>query len=515
MSFRGHQKQASSFGGGSWSLPPLPLQQTLVLHTNFVLRGAADAVKLQVAGEKLSMDKVVQANVLKSTLLQSIVLASALVIKPILRRAVGVVEGSSTRGVTSSILYVLFHVLWLYPLAAAATYYSGLLTPSEETTRRGMAPRQPVQGGLMAKIVADSYRALVTLNYFAVFLALRWIPFVGGLLAFIYACIVDAYYCFEQHWVRNGWPFEDRVRHIEQRWAYALGFGFPITLLSWWSSDPIVNLAVFALLYPLFQLTSTVSIPQPLDPSLPSTSSTAASFLAPSSSMAVPSAGASFSIAAAEGGSEDRGRRGSPWVPQRIRVLIGADLAYKALRAAFGGAGGGGGRKKDAMGHGHGHGGRAAYGAHAAAAPGGGSGGYGSGGSYGSYGSGGYGPGADVYAQASPQRQPAPSASASAPGASAYGSAYSSSDPYGAAATASSMPYAGHSPAAATPPRRGHAMSESTDTGASPYGGGVGAAYGGAAYGSPVGPGAAYGGYGGDRKLDGMIRAAGGRKKGD
>ncbi|CEQ39739.1 SPOSA6832_01280 [Sporobolomyces salmonicolor] len=506
MSFRGHQKQASSFGGGSWSLPPLPFQQTLVLHTNFALKGAADAVKLQVAGEKLSMDKVVQANVLKSTLLQSIVLASALVIKPILRRAVGVVEGSSTRGVTSSILYVLFHALWLYPLAAAATYYSGLLTPSEETTRRGMAPRQPAQGGLMAKIVAESYRTLVTLNYFAFFLALRWIPFVGGLFAFLYACIIDAYYCFEQHWVRNGWPFDDRVRHVEQRWAYALGFGFPITLLSWWSSDPIVNLAVFALLYPLFQLTSTVSIPQPLDPSLPSTSSTAASFLAPSS-MGVPSAGASFSIAAAEGGSEDRGRRGSPWFPERIRVLIGADLTYKALRAAFGSAGGGGGRKKDAMGHGHG--GRAAYGGHAAAAPGaGGSGGYGPS-DY--YGSGGYAQGAAGYAQTSPQRQPAPSA----PGASAYGSAYSSSDPYGATATASSMPYAGPSPAAATPPRRGHAMSESTDVGASPYGGGAGAAYGGAAYSSPVGPGAAYTGYGGDRKLDGMIRAAGGRKKGD
>ena len=57
-------------------------------------------------------------------------------------------------------------------------------------------------------------------------------------------------------------------------------------------SDPIVNLAVFALLYPLFQLTSTVSIPQPLDPSLPSTSSTAAAFLS-TTSAATPAAGAS------------------------------------------------------------------------------------------------------------------------------------------------------------------------------------------------------------------------------
>lgn len=58
MSFYGHKKQESSFGGGSWSLPPLPIQQTLMLHLNFALRGAQDAIKIQVAGEKLSIDKV-------------------------------------------------------------------------------------------------------------------------------------------------------------------------------------------------------------------------------------------------------------------------------------------------------------------------------------------------------------------------------------------------------------------------------------------------------------------------
>lgn len=59
-SFYGHKKQESSFGGGggSWSLPPLPIQQTLMLHLNFAFQGAQDAIKLKVAGEKLSIDKV-------------------------------------------------------------------------------------------------------------------------------------------------------------------------------------------------------------------------------------------------------------------------------------------------------------------------------------------------------------------------------------------------------------------------------------------------------------------------
>lgn len=255
-----------------------------------------------------------------------------------------------------------------------------------------------------------------------------------------------------------------------------------------------MNLAVFALLYPLFQLTSTVSIPQPLDPSLPSTSSTAAAFLS-STSSATPAAGASFSIAAAEGGSEDRGRRGSPFVPERFRVLVLADIGYKSLKAAFGGAGGGGsgtggGRKKDAGGFGHGGGVRSqvpsAYGSN----------------NSGSYGSGGAGGGGnDPYMNS----QPAPSA---------YGSAYASqpsapsTDPYSAA------PYAGQVPQA-TPPRRGHAMNDSADVSSSPYGNASPySRYGGAP--PPVGGANVAGmGYGGDRHLDSLLRAAGGRKKGD
>ncbi|BGP13869.1 hypothetical protein JCM10213_002507 [Rhodosporidiobolus nylandii] len=495
-----HRKQESSFsfGGGYGSaLPPLSPLNTLVLHLNFAVQGATDAVKLQVAGQKVASDKVVQGNVLKSTVLQAILLTSAVVIKPLLRRAVGV---RVDEGVTSSVFYFGFHLFWLWPLAAAATYYSGLLQAGGETDRRGMNSRaHSADKGLAAKLVGESYRTLVTLNYFVFFYAIRLIPFLGAPLSFVYASIVDAYYCFEGHWVRNGWPFGDRVRHIEQRWAYALGFGFPITILTWWSSDPIVNLSLFALLYPFFQLTSTVSIPQPLDPSYPSTGSTAPSFL-----HAASGAGhGSFSIAAAEGGEENRGRKGSVFVPVRIRVLPVAQVVYAALTAAFGTGSSGGGRKKDAFGHGHG--GRAA----AAAARERFDTGYGGGGGYGSS------PQQDVYSGygAPPQ--------AMQPGQGAPGmpNAY---DPYGSA------PYAGAGGAVhATPPRRGYAAAGDV----SEYGGSPASAYGGsqASYGytpqqapPPPPQGSAYAGasgqgYGGGKGFEGLLRQAGARggKKSD
>lgn len=46
----------------------------------------------------------------------------------------------------------------MYPVAAIATYYSGLLRPSPEAARRGMAARggtTSINAGMMAKLVAE------------------------------------------------------------------------------------------------------------------------------------------------------------------------------------------------------------------------------------------------------------------------------------------------------------------------------------------------------------------------
>ena len=319
------------------------------------------------------------------------------------------------------------------------------------------------------------------------------------------------------------------MRHIEQRWAYALGFGLPITLASWWSSDPVVNLALFALLYPLFALTSTSAIPQPLDPALPGAGGGASSAAGGAPSFLRGASGfghGSFSIAAAEGGEEHRGRKGAKGIPTRIRVLVVAELAYAALAAAFGlGAGGAGGaRKKDAA-MGHGHGASPARMAMAqrvnsfdpnygAPPPSNGGGSAYAGSAYGAGGGGGGGGGGSAYG--SPVR--------ARPGAAERYSM--ESDPY-----ATQAPYAGSGAggAQATPPRRGYASEY-----ASPAGGATpGSAYGGAGPygmapppqqpafvqqpggGAPIQQGG--GGYGADKTLDSFIRQAGmrGKNKGD
>lgn len=203
---------------------------------------------------------------------------------------------------------------------------------------------------------------------------------------------------------------------------------------------------------------SATSIPQPLDPKLP-ISALAISF--------GPTAGGSFSMAAAEGGEEARGRRGNPLVPIRVHVLFLADKAHGFLMANFAS------KKKDAGGSSNG-------------------GGYGAPQAYGAYGA----PAQPGYPDAGGWRGDygAPTGMAGAPPPQPY----QQQQPVGAAAA-----YGGYGSHAGTgagfvqsPPRRGHVMTESSV--------GVG-------MGAPD----AHGGEFADKRLDSLISAAGRRKKGE
>lgn len=300
-------------------LPPLGFVDTVKLQAQFLTRGFGDASKGRAVFETLATNKQVQGVFVKSSLLQGVLLISAIVIKPILNK---IQEHAPTQSL-SRWSFILFHLFWLYPLALAATYYSGLLRTPKARGRSSGAPFR----GLTSTAITESYRVLILANYFAGLFALRLIPYVGPIVSFFYACIFDSYYCFEAHWEKSGHGLSERVKNLETRWAYHLGFGFPITLICVWSNDPVVNLSLFSLFFPLAQIMSATSIPQPLDPDLP-TSSMSLSFLPQSS-------GSSFSMAAAEGGEEARGRTASPYFPKRIRLLFLADVAYSFLVKNF------------------------------------------------------------------------------------------------------------------------------------------------------------------------------------
>ena len=200
--------------------------------------------------------------------------------------------------------------------------------------------------------------------------ALRYIPVVGGPLSFLYCSAANSYYVYEAQWIKSGWGLNERIQYLEQRWSYFLGFGLPITLVSYWSyavplslydttlmtiftnatrSDPIVNFSLFSLYFPVAVLMASFAIPVPSDPKLP-TSSLKLSFL-PSRTGGHGGHGngaSSFSMASAEGGEESRGRTGNPFFPIRIPILILANATNGLMMSIVPPAS----KKKDAAGSG-------------------------------------------------------------------------------------------------------------------------------------------------------------------
>lgn len=121
-----------------------------------------DSLKLRTALDKLSVDVLTSSNITKSSLLQLVTLFSALLIKPLIAKATAgsASDPHSSAHATSSIVLILFNLIWLWPLAGVATYYSGLLRPAQETDRRGGRNAAATGGasdakGIVARVVTE------------------------------------------------------------------------------------------------------------------------------------------------------------------------------------------------------------------------------------------------------------------------------------------------------------------------------------------------------------------------
>ncbi|KAI9257947.1 etoposide-induced protein 2.4-domain-containing protein [Phascolomyces articulosus] len=91
------------------------------------------------------------------------------------------------------------------------------------------------------------------------------IPYVGTLLAFFMNCAIMAYYAFEYKWLYMGWTLEHRLTYVEEHWAYFLGFGTPITVLTFFLST-LYSGAIFGILYPSYVIMATMATPKPATP---------------------------------------------------------------------------------------------------------------------------------------------------------------------------------------------------------------------------------------------------------
>jgi len=165
-----------------------------------------------------------------------------------------------------------YQVLWLLPVVGTSFYFNAtwcsIIAKRTYILQHGgrPTPLPPASyTGILTAIATSAYRLVMAFTSLLVSLGLGYIPVLGPVAGFIFLCWVDSYYCFEFVWIARGLPLSRRIRHLEERWAYYFAFGLPSATLCNWGSS-LANVALFALLFPIYIIMAMHARPAPIDP---------------------------------------------------------------------------------------------------------------------------------------------------------------------------------------------------------------------------------------------------------
>ncbi|PWN24232.1 hypothetical protein BCV69DRAFT_23786 [Microstroma glucosiphilum] len=216
-------------------------------------------------------------------------------------------------------------VLWLYPLVAISYFVASSWTVDVAKTAtklkhgRGMSISAAISGvtstSFRARVLSESFRVFVVINYVLLGLALDHIPWIGSTLCFLMMSFVDAFYCFDPVMVSRGWSVERRLRYVESRWAYMTAFGIVPTIISYFHPSGLLNLFLFMAVYPFYVVLALLARPEPRSASAGST--------------LTPISGTSDKFMGSE--SVPAGTTLSSFLPARIPIFLPTVVLYRLV----------------------------------------------------------------------------------------------------------------------------------------------------------------------------------------
>lgn len=107
-------------------------------------------------------------------------------------------------------------------------------------------------GSLIQSLSESAMFSILLIFYMGINSVVAFLPHSGYYLAWILQCMLASFYAFQSHWTRSHpqAPSIGVMVFVEQDWAYFLGFGAPITLLT--NDLPLaMSLALYSALMPL------------------------------------------------------------------------------------------------------------------------------------------------------------------------------------------------------------------------------------------------------------------------
>ncbi|XKL61408.1 hypothetical protein PGB90_008465 [Kerria lacca] len=128
----------------------------------------------------------------------------------------------------------------------------------------------------LSKFFADTVFSLIIQSLFlfqVIAVGIGFLPFghLSQVISLIHISMLYSLYAFEYKWCKIGWELHKRLLFIETNWAYFIGFGLPLSIITALPQSYVVSACVFSILFPLFIISANEAKPvtKVCDTSLP------------------------------------------------------------------------------------------------------------------------------------------------------------------------------------------------------------------------------------------------------
>lgn len=175
----------------------LSLQQTMIRDARTLIDGVKAALRFKPLVERIRDDQKTQGQLIRSALVQAVVLLSVLVLDYLLLPSLARKGVEHDRQQAVAAYYQMF---WLYPILGASFLFAGY---AQRSSSSGSSSQH--EGGVIARVVAESYRGCVTtlpcsppslvlVQCFAISFLLYRIPLIGRILSLLYLSLTNSLY---------------------------------------------------------------------------------------------------------------------------------------------------------------------------------------------------------------------------------------------------------------------------------------------------------------------------------
>lgn len=158
--------------------------------------------------------------------------------------------------VTRLILKTTFDSLWVLPLFLLSRLVNALWFQDIGNLAYKYSIGRPKPIPSVSTFIADNLFSFIIQALFlvqATLLNLTPLPApLPDALYILHMCLLYSLYSFEYKWVQMGWPLHQRLQYLETNWPYFLGFGLPLSIITYFPSDFFIAGCLFAIVFPLF-----------------------------------------------------------------------------------------------------------------------------------------------------------------------------------------------------------------------------------------------------------------------